>query len=361
VQTSDCGKPCGIISVRSPLCLIWQWKKRQRALTTSCLGQTRWEKKEHIDRAEASTENAKGNRSHFAHLLFSEAATTNVQGSTVVLQHYYGYYRRAIRDALSRSSRKPFQCGGLQGYDQLVGISQHLSQRRMQSEPDPYLDQVRHDVQRALRATASQAESVRQARTLLTQVEHYLAGVPCPSLEPDAQETGLPISDSKTVQRKLEKMISDSVQQPNICPLTRRLVRKWRAMSETWLPDILHCYDVPGLPRSNLDLESAFGTLRRDQRRISGCKETTPLRVFGPGEILLLSLDEEEILPLLQSVPVDEYWSQRRLQEEREEPRRWLIRLHRDPAQALDQVDEQFYMVVNAQARTSADAPLDSY
>jgi hypothetical protein len=279
----------------------------------------------------------------------------------VVLQHYYGYYRRAIRDALSRPSRKPFQCGGLQGYDQLLGISQYLSQRRMHNGPDPYLDQVPDEVQRALCATASQAEGVRQARTFLMQVEHYLAGLPCPSLEPDAQETGLSISDSKTVQRELEKMISDLVQQPNLYPLTRRLIRKWRSMSKTWLPDILHCYDVPGLPRSNLDLESAFGTLRRDQRRISGRKETTPLRVFGPGAISLLALDEEEVLPLLQSVPADEYWSQRRLQEEREEPRRWLTRLHRDPAQALAQVDAQFYMVANAQATALSDAPPGSY
>lgn len=279
----------------------------------------------------------------------------------MVLQHYYGYYRRAIRDALSRPSRKPFQCGGLQGYDQLLGISQYLSQRRMQSGLDPYLDQIHHDVQCALRATASQAEGVRQARTFLMQVEHYLAGLPCPSLEPDAQQTGLSISGSKTVQRELEKMISDLAQQPNLYPLTRRLIRKWHSMSKTWLPDILHCYDVPGLPRSNLDLESAFGTLRRDQRRVSGRKETTPLRIFGPGEISLLALDEEEVLPLLQSVPVDEYWSQRRLQEEREEPRRWLTRLHRDPVRALAQVDEQFYVVVNAQAEESSDALPGSY
>ena len=279
----------------------------------------------------------------------------------MVLQYYYGYYRRAIRDALNRSSRKPFQCGGLRGYDQLVGISEHLSQRRTQSGPDPYLDQVHRDVQRALRATASQAEGIRQARTFLTQVEHYLAGLPRPSLEPDAQPTGLSISDSTTVQRKMEKMVSDLVQQPNLYPLTRRLVHKWHAMSETWLPDILHCYDVPGLPRSNLDLESAFGTLRRWSRRISGRKETTPLRVFGPGQIALLALDEEEVLPLLQSVPANEYWAQRRLQEEREETRRWLLRLHRDPAQALAQVDEQFYMVVNAQPAASSNAPSGSY
>jgi len=49
------------------------------------------------------------------------------------------------------------------------------------------------------------------------------------------------------------------------------------------------------------------------------------------------------------------------IQRDREEPRRWLTRLHRDPAQVLAQVDEQFYMVVNAQVAASASAPPDSY
>ena len=277
----------------------------------------------------------------------------------MVLQHYYGYYRRAIRDVLRRSSRKPFQCGGLHGYDQLVGIDQYLIQRRLQSGSDPYLDQLHGYVQSALRATASRAQGVRQARACLTEVEHHLAEASRPSLGADPQETHLLLSGSETVQRELEQMVSDWVQQPDVCPLTRRLARKWRSMSKSWLPGILHCYDLPGLPRSNLDLESVFGTLRRAQRRTSGRKETTPIRVFGPGKIALLSLEDAEILPLLRTVPVDEYWSQRRRQEEREEPRRWLTRLHRDPVQALAQVDEQFYAVVNAQTDASSDAPDD--
>ena len=284
---------------------------------------------------------------------------TNVQGPVVVLQHFYGYYRRAIRDALSRSSRKPFQCGGLQGYDQLVGIGQYLSQRRLQRSPDPYLDQLHGCVHSALRATASRAQGVRQARACLTEVEHHLAEASRPSLGADEPETHVLLSGSETVQRELEQMVSDWVQQPDVRPLTRQLARKWRSMSKSWLPGILQCYDVPGLPRSNLDLESIFGTLRRAQRRTSGRKETTPIRIFGPGKIALLSLEDKEILPLLRTVPVDEYWSQRRRQEEREEPRRWLTRLHRDPVQALAQVDEQFYAVVNAQTGAPSDAPDD--
>jgi hypothetical protein len=326
-----------------------------------CPSQTCRGKKEPADDTEATTTKAKNKiyPSHFVHLLFPEGVATNVQGSVVVLQHFYGYYRRAIRDALGRSSRKPFQCGGLQGYDQLVGIDQYLSQRRLQSSPDPYLDQLQGCVQSALRATASRALGIRQARTCLIEMECHLAEASRPSLGVTEWETQGLLSGSETVQQELEQMVSDWMLQPDVRPLTRRLVRKWKSMSKSWLPGILHCYDVPGLPRSNLDLESTFGTLRRAQRRTSGRKETTPIRVFGPGQIVLLSMEDVEILPLLRSVSVDEYWSQRRRQEEREEPRRWLTRLHRDPVQALAQVDEQFYAVVNAQTGASSNIPDD--
>jgi hypothetical protein len=265
---------------------------------------------------------------------------TNVRGAAAVLQHYHGYYRHAIRDAVNRSSRKPFQCGGLRGYDQLVGIDLHLQERQMRHGPDPYLDQLHQRVQNALRSAASQADQVRQTHAFLVQVERYLVKAHCSTPKPDTAETNVSTSASETVRQELEKMFSDLLQSPEVCPLSRRLARRWQAMCKSWLPHILHCYDIPGLPRSNLDLESTFGTLRRDQRRISGHKETSPIRIFGPGAITLLALDDEQVLPLLQSVSPDTYWSHRRRQEECEEPHRWLTRLHRSPTRALSQVDE---------------------
>lgn len=295
--------------------------------------------------------------SHFDHLLFPEETHSGSEEAdrevsldrrlVFLLERYYGYYRRAIRDALTRFSRKPFQCGALRGYDQLKGFYQHLSVRE---ESDPYLDELRGRVQAALEATKSQAEDVRQARTFLTKVEHYLASVPRPKLEPDAEESDPP-PGSEAVRKKLEEMFSDWEEREDFGSTTLRVLGKWGTMSKTWLPGILHCYDIPGLPRHNLKLEGTFGTLRRHRRRVSGRKETTPLRVFGPGEIMVQVLDEEGILPWLQSVSTEEYWAQRRKQEEREEPLRWLRRLRRDPERAMTQVDEQFYEVVKELSR----------
>lgn len=290
-------------------------------------------------------------------MLFPKSQEKGESGGVALRQHYYSYYRRAIQDALRRSSRKPLQCGGLRGYDQLENIAQHLQQRHIQCGPDAYLDALHERAQIALHEAAAQAQGVRQAHTFLTQVEHYLAHAPRPSVQ-----TGDPMQrpsgpGSQVVQQELTRMFSDLAQQTGIHPTVRRVLRKWRQMSKTWLPGILHCYDIPGLPRSNLDLEATFGHLRRAQRRTSGRKETTPLRIFGPGQIMLFTLDEEQVLPQLQSVPVDVYWFQRRRQAEREEPRRWLKRLHRDPMQALQQLDEQFYAVVNEQVGAPLSTP----
>ena len=85
-----------------------------------------------------------------------------------------------------------------------------------------------------------------------------------------------------------------------------KLCRKWDSMAAKWLPAILHCYDIPGLPRNNLKLEARFGQLRQHQRRVSGRQETTPLRRLASGQLLCPTLDESELLSYLQSVPTDD-------------------------------------------------------
>lgn len=303
----------------------------------------------------AEEESTRGSR--FDHLLFPQETCCSPEEvgrealaeeeAVFFLQHYYGYYRRAIRDALTRPSRKPFRCGGLLGYDQLKGIYQHLSARET---CDPYLDELASSVKAALEAQECRAGDVRQARSLLLEVEHYLSSVPRPELDPDPEA-------SEAVREKLREMFDAWREREDIGPTGQRLVGKWDAMAKTWLPGILHCYDIAGLPRHNLKLEGSFGALRRHQRRVSGRKETTPLRIFGPGEIMVQVLEEDEILPWLQSVPVEEYWEQRRKQEDREEPRRWLGRLRRDPERALAQVDEQFHRMAVERVETSPDTP----
>ena len=322
----------------------------------------------HEDGHSPSVSPAKRQGLRFADLLFAQATPcTSVealdgqlpkdQAEAVQLEHYYGYYRRAIRDALTRPSRKPFQYGGLQGYDQLVGTNQALLARQARWGADPYLDGLQQRVQTAIAATKTQAEAVSQAKDCLVEVERCLEQTPLPPLTARTGQVAPSLPRSQAVEQRLEQIFGDLAQRAALGLTAQRLLEKQQRMAKDWLPGILHCYDVAGLPRHNLKLEGLFGTLRRNERRVSGHKETSPLRVFGPGELMFTTLKEEEVLPWLQSVPVDVYWAQRRQQEEREEPRRWLRRLRHDPVQALAQVDQQFYAVIKERSRSSPDPP----
>ena len=287
-----------------------------------------------------------------------------------------------------------------------MAIEEHLQNRHQQYGADPYLDVLHHRVKEALPLSSELAASVRQAHTCIRQLEHYLAEVELPflathseqvqeqSLRPNiesqlevdntaimpqsevdlaiksddqsltpaalaqerdvephhqddatlgAQSEALAIpSASETVGLTLAKIIEEWQESALVNSTLEKVCRKWGTMEGKWLPGILHCYDIPGLPRSNLKLEARFGNLRQDQRRVSGRKETTPLRRLAPGQLLCQTLDEEEVLRHLQSVSTEDYWRERSKQEALEEPQRWLRRLHRDPLKALTQIDAQF-------------------
>ncbi len=156
------------------------------------------------------------------------------------------------------------------------------------------------------------------------------------------------------IQQQLEQMFKQFAKLPE--PTCQRLYRKGQRIAQIWLPGILYCYNIPGLPRHNLELETIYGTLRDNQRWISGRKNTAPLRLFGAGEAMALLIDTEaELLEWCQTVAQDKetYRTQRRLHEEREERQRWLRRLHRDPVKAMTQVDQQFSAVLKELRLTS--------
>jgi hypothetical protein len=68
-------------------------------------------------------------------------------------------------------------------------------------------------------------------------------------------------------------------------------IRGWAGhfltITQHYWAGLFHCYDVPGLPRTNNDREHLFGTLRHQERRITGRKVATPSWVIrGPVRVL---------------------------------------------------------------------------
>jgi hypothetical protein len=111
-------------------------------------------------------------------------------------------------------------------------------------------------------------------------------------------------------------------------------IRLYCALQKRWklyAQELLYCYDIPGLPPDNLQIESLFGRLRRHQRRISGRKSTRALRDFGQAQGLFIAESEVALLKQIQHIPQPVYQSHRQRLALAEAPRQFLRRLHHDP------------------------------
>lgn len=61
-------------------------------------------------------------------------------------------------------------------------------------------------------------------------------------------------------------------------------------VSRSYWPGLFACYDTPGLPRTNNDLEQAFGSHRYHERRATGRKGASPALVLRGSARLVAGL-----------------------------------------------------------------------
>ena len=258
--------------------------------------------------------------------------------------------RVAIRDAVNRRSRKPFYWGGLKGYEQLEAITKALEEVPCDEPKTGYLRRLKMRVEQVVEAYRVNVEDLREAHTELRRIADCLRYPPSDSiLEPSLT--------SEQVKREMEALLQSFQPDLKRRPAQAALYGTWHRTWEDYGPDLLHCYDIPGLPPDNLALESLFGRLRRHQRRVSGRKSTRELRDFGQYQVLLLAESEEELLEQIRQVPLEEYRENRRRLEEAEAPRRLLHRLHRNPLGTMRDLVKQHTARRVTLASTAAQSP----
>jgi len=94
-------------------------------------------------------------------------------------------------------------------------------------------------------------------------------------------------------------------------------------LTTRWGDDLFVCYDIVGLPATNNALESRFGRLRRDQRRITGRQHNTAtLLDEGPYLIWECADTEAQVLARLRCVAASRADYQQRYQTLRAEQQR---------------------------------------
>jgi hypothetical protein len=241
--------------------------------------------------------------------------------------------RAAIRDAVNRPTRKPFYWGGLKGYQQLESIAQAL--RPLPVTENAFLGRLLRQVERTLEHNRPLAEALKQTNSWFLQISACLRYPPG-----SYQNTAAPTRDQ--VKQEMDQLLQnfESNVRGQAIPLAlyHALRKRWDLFGD----DLLHCFDIPGLPQDNLQVESLFGKLRSRQRRISGRKTTLPLRDFGQNQIRFCAVSEEQLLEQLRQVPIDEYRAQRKQQARAEAPRRFIARLHRDPLKTMQNLAKRY-------------------
>jgi hypothetical protein len=242
--------------------------------------------------------------------------------------------RVAIRDAVNRKSRKPFYWGGLKGYEQLEAIAKALAEVPSNELETGYLRRLKMQVERVVEAYRVNVEDLREAHSWLRKIAGCLR-------YPPSDAPPEPALTSEQVKQEMEELQQSFQPDLKRRPAQAALHGAWHRTWQEYGADLLHCYDIPGLPADNLMLEALFGRLRRHQRRISGRKSTRELRDFGQYQVLFLAESEAELLEQIRQVSLEEYRANRRRLEEAEAPRRLLHRLHRDPLRTMRDLVKQ--------------------
>jgi hypothetical protein len=241
--------------------------------------------------------------------------------------------RAAIRDTVNRASRKPFYWGGLKGYQHLEAIADGL--HRMEGAPveNEFFQRLIQQVDRTLTQNHALATELEQAHTWLRKVAVCLR---YPQTSYSESEWKMLNSQqvADDMESLLEQLRQESENKSVLSKFHHALSKRWKAYGS----ELLHCYDIPGLPPHNLQLEGFFNRLRSHQRRVSGRRSTKELRDFGQFQAWFMADSQTDLLEQIRRVPMDEYKKCRQRLADSESPRRFIHQFHRDPKNAISRL-----------------------
>ena len=121
--------------------------------------------------------------------------------------------------------------------------------------------------------------------------------------------------------------------------------RHFLKVTASYWPGLFWCYDVPGLPRTNNDLEQFFGSVRYHQRRATGRRQPGPaLVVRGAARLIAAAATRHGSFTADDLAEADpDEWSRLRLElDDRRQRRVDHRRFRRDPDRFLGELEALF-------------------
>jgi Transposase, Mutator family len=242
-------------------------------------------------------------------------------------------YCAAVRAALTDDGLPPLAASGLKLHDRLSQIAASLDHVAAAAGGLPGgLKRLQQVLRRGLEETAPLFPAVRAAYRWVKRVARILKN-----------EEQLP---APKVRRRLTRLLARMRQAAAAAhePTVGAGLRHFLKVTQSFRPGLFRCYDSPDLPRTNNDLEHAFGSHRYHERRASGRRRPSPgLVVMGSARLvsgLATRLRPEEGLRL--RVGYVAGWQELRAElEARRESRRKQRRFRHNPATYLAQLEQR--------------------
>lgn len=182
---------------------------------------------------------------------------------------------RRIRYLLTLKGRPPFCLAGLEMFERLTEVKDCL-ERLNAHHTHPQLVQLQQGLLAALQIVQTNYKLLRQAADWLVHIADLL--------DPTGKSPRSAAQVQQTLFAYLEHIKIISKDKPGLLPFFRTIQK----ITLSYAPGLFHCYDMPGLPRTNNDRESDFRDLNRRLLRTTGQKGLTRriLQRSGAWELL---------------------------------------------------------------------------
>ena len=167
--------------------------------------------------------------------------------------------KRRIRYLLTLKGRPPFRLAGIEMFERVSEVKGCL-EILIDHDPEPQLVHLHQGLAAALQAVQADYTDLRQAAGWLQAIADIL--------DPD----GNPARSGAEVRQELFAYLEAIPQESQLPPDLARFYQQILQTSRNYAPGLFHCYDLPGLPRTNNGRESEFRDLNRRLLRTTGQK-----------------------------------------------------------------------------------------
>jgi hypothetical protein len=207
---------------------------------------------------------------------------------------------RHTRYLLTLKGRPPFRLAGIETYERLHSVAR-FSLDLLAKRYEPRRAQLYQGLQSALSSCAETSQELQQGAAWLHDIAYIL--------EPATMQP----MRAEHVADQLRGYLDTVRWRPDVTPSLKTFGRHLDTVSRSYWPGLFHCYDMPGLPRTNNELESRFRDTRRRLLRTTGQKGQTQrtLQRQGAWELLPRPPTEAKVLGALRQTPSEDLAQER--------------------------------------------------